>query len=288
MLDENLTIALLIDGENLDTRYIEIITDELSALGRVTYKRLYGTLGNPKVDRWREISNEHSITISPQYTYTKGKNASDIDMAISAMDILYSNHVNAFCIMSNDSDFTGLAKRLKESNVFVIGAGLSNACPSFKNVCDRFFMLDELDKQRELEKKRIEKLEKEKKKLEKKQRSAKAKKDKKTESTSSAGADVRSVAVPDETIEQEDGAEVESTPAGATPKSEIYAFVRRLFTSSGKSVLDSGDITKKIYQRYPDFDYRIYGAKKSYQFFEGELFEVVKCENSNVNIKIKD
>jgi len=138
------------------------------------------------------------------------------------------------------------------------------------------------------EKKRIEKLEKEKKKLEKKASSTKAKKVKKTESTSSAGADVRSAAVPDEITEQEDVAEVESTPAGATPKSEIYAFVRRLFTSSGKSVLDSGDITKKIYQRYPDFDYRIYGAKKSYQFFEGELFEVVKCESSNVNIKLKD
>lgn len=285
MLDENLTIALLIDGENLDTKYIEIITDELSALGRVTYKRLYGTLGNPKVDKWREISNEHSITISPQYTYTKGKNASDIDMAISAMDILYSNNVNAFCIMSNDSDFTGLAKRLKESNVFVIGAGLSNACPSFKNVCDRFFTLDELEKQRELDKQSIESLESED--GEKKPR-AKRKKTKKANNAPVPEASVKTVAQAEEPTAEEKSAKVDNTPAGATPKSEIYAFVKRLFTSSGKPVLDSGDITKKIYQRYPDFDYRIYGVKKSYQFFEGELFEVVKGENSNVNIRLKD
>ena len=286
MLDENLTIALLIDGENLDTRYIEIITDELSALGRVTYKRLYGTLGNPKVDRWREISNEHSITISPQYTYTKGKNASDIDMAISAMDILYSNHVNAFCIMSNDSDFTGLAKRLKESNVFVIGAGLSNACPSFINVCDRFFMLDELEKQRELDKQSIERLENTS--SAKKPTKTKKKKSKKADDAPTTEPSVKPVAQAEEPATEEKAVKVDNTPAGATPKSEIYAFVKRLFTSSGKPVLDSGDITKKIYQRYPDFDYRTYGVKKSYQFFESELFEIVKCENSNVNIKIKD
>ena len=286
MLDENLTIALLIDGENLDTKYIEIITDELSALGRVTYKRLYGTLGNPKVDKWREISNEHSITISPQYTYTKGKNASDIDMAISAMDILYSNNVNAFCIMSNDSDFTGLAKRLKESNAFVFGAGLSNACPSFKNVCDRFFTLDELEKQRELEKQSIENPENTS--SAKKPTKAKKKKSKKANDSSVADASVKTASQTEEPAEAQKPAKVDNTPAGATPKSEIYAFVKRLFTSSGKPVLDSGDITKKIYQRYPDFDYRIYGVKKSYQFFEGELFEVVKGENSNVNIKLKD
>lgn len=141
---KNMTIALLIDAENISAKYMEALDKELVVLGRVTYKRMYGDFTKSEAQAWRELANRFSISPIQQYTYTKGKNATDSRLIIDAMDILYSNTVNAVCIMSSDSDFTGLAKRLKESNIFIIGAGEEKTPDSFINVCDRFFNLENL------------------------------------------------------------------------------------------------------------------------------------------------
>ena len=123
MTNGNLTIALLIDSENVSAKYMSALDKELILFGKVTYKRMYGDFTGEESKAWKTIVNDYSITPVQQFSYTKGKNATDSKMIIDAMDILYSGNINGVCLMSSDSDFTGLAKRLKESNIFVIGAG---------------------------------------------------------------------------------------------------------------------------------------------------------------------
>ena len=144
MEEKNYTIALLIDSDNVSSKYLNALMKELIALGRVTYKRMYGDFTTPAKSGWRDLVNQFSIMPVQQYSYTTGKNVTDSKMIIDAMDILYTGNVDAFCLMSSDSDFTGLAKRLKESNMFVIGAGENKTPGSFINACDRFFKLDSL------------------------------------------------------------------------------------------------------------------------------------------------
>ena len=146
MEEKNYTIALLIDTDNVSAKYLNGLMKELIALGKVTYKRMYGDFTSAPKSGWRELVNQFSIMPVQQYSYTTGKNVTDSKMIIDAMDILYTGNVDAFCLMSSDSDFTGLAKRLKESNMFVIGAGESKTPGSFINACDRFFKLDKLTK----------------------------------------------------------------------------------------------------------------------------------------------
>ena len=147
MENENFTIALLIDTENVSAKYMGKLEKELILLGRVSYRRMYGDFTKKVAAGWRDIVNDFSLTPVQQYSYTTGKNVTDSKMIIDAMDILYSGNVNAMCLMSSDSDFTGLAKRLKESNIYVIGAGEKKTPESFVHACDRFFILDEGEEQ---------------------------------------------------------------------------------------------------------------------------------------------
>lgn len=174
MENNNYTIALLIDTENVSSKYLEALKEELNVLGKITYLRMYGDFTLSSSKNWKALANDYAITPVQQYRYTKGKNASDSRLIIDAMDILYSENVDAFCLMSSDSDYTGLVKRLKESNIFVIGAGEKKTAPSFVKACDRFFYLDELsDKEVPAEKNN-----KDKKKTKKNSKSESAKKDK--------------------------------------------------------------------------------------------------------------
>ena len=147
MENENYTIALLIDTENVSAKYMGKLEKDLILVGRVSYKRMYGAFTKKSAAGWRDIVNDFSLTPVQQYSYTSGKNVTDSKMIIDAMDILYSGTVNAMCLMSSDSDFTGLAKRLKESNIYVIGAGEKKTPESFVHACDRFFILDEGEKE---------------------------------------------------------------------------------------------------------------------------------------------
>ncbi len=290
MIGENLTIALLIDGENLGPKYIEQINQELMALGRVTYKRLYGSLDNKQIEQWRNIANDYSITVCNQYAYSSGKNASDMNLAMDAMDILHRGNVNAFCIMTNDSDFTGLAKRLKEENMFIIGAGTDTAGRSFKNVCDRFFTLtSEENKGKRGAQESTAPAETPKKKDKKPSTKKKPKKEhaEPTPADNQANSAPTAATAP-ESLPVVKTPEPEHSPDRIATKEEIWSFVIKVFESRGRQVLDSGEIMNKIYQAFPDFDFKNYGVKKSYEFFNGDLFEVVRTENSNINIRLKD
>ena len=115
--------ALLIDADNVSAKYIKPILTELSKYGIITYKRIYGDWTSTQHSSWKDELLTNSITPIQQFSYTQGKNSTDSAMIIDAMDILYTNDVDGFCIVSSDSDFTRLVSRLRESGKMVIGMG---------------------------------------------------------------------------------------------------------------------------------------------------------------------
>ena len=141
---EDLRIALLIDGDNISAKYLNSILDELTEVGVVNIKRIYGDWTRPEMHSWGKELLNRSITPMQQFNNVSGKNATDSALIIDAMDILYNKDVDAFAIVSSDSDFTRLASRLAESGKTVIGMGEAKTPDSFRNACTRFVSLENL------------------------------------------------------------------------------------------------------------------------------------------------
>lgn len=303
MEEKNYTIALLIDTENVSAKYLDVLIKELIALGRVTYKRMYGDFTAAQTTGWKSIVNQFSIMPVQQYTYTTGKNVTDSKMIIDAMDILYTGNVDAFCIMSSDSDFTGLAKRLKESNMFVIGAGESKTPGSFINACDRFFKLDNLVKGKRISLPK-----------EKEEKEPVKKKTKAAENSTATSPTAPSVAVKKKAVSKARGTLIPVNPVSThdheheheferpespkeeekgrgddytIPREEIEDFVVSLFESSDKTEIQLSIIVSKIFQAYPDFNPKDYGVSKARKFFEGGKF-IQKTKGTDVLISLKD
>ena len=143
-MEKEMKLAVLIDAENISSKYIETILSEAAALGNVIYKRIYGNWTTPQMGAWKDVILENAIQPVQQYNNASGKNASDSSLIIDAMDLLYQGRVDAFCIVSSDSDFTRLAARLRESEMFVLGMGVQNTPRSFISACSKFSYLDVL------------------------------------------------------------------------------------------------------------------------------------------------
>lgn len=134
--------AVLIDADNVSDKYINYIFDEMTNYGIITYKRIYGDWTKPSLGSWKDLLLNNSITPIQQYSYTTGKNSTDSAMIIDAMDILYSENVEGFCIVSSDSDFTRLASRLRESGMYVVGMGEKKTPSAFVSACNKFKYLE--------------------------------------------------------------------------------------------------------------------------------------------------
>ena len=135
-------LAVLIDGDNIPSAYVKEMMEEIAKYGNPTIKRIYGDWTNPGLSKWKNVLLENAITPIQQYGYTTGKNATDSAMIIDAMDILYSEKVNGFCLVSSDSDFTKLATRLREAGMNVIGIGEKKTPEPFIAACDRFIYIE--------------------------------------------------------------------------------------------------------------------------------------------------
>jgi len=135
-------IAVLIDGDNIPAKYISEMMEEITKYGTPTIKRIYGDWTKPHLSKWKNLLLENAISPIQQYSYTNGKNATDSAMIIDAMDILYSNRVDAFCLVSSDSDFTKLATRLREAGLQVYGIGEKKTPEPFIVACDKFIYLE--------------------------------------------------------------------------------------------------------------------------------------------------
>lgn len=140
-----LKLAVLIDADNVPYSNVKGMMEEIAKYGTPTTKRIYADWTRPNAGGWKGVLLEHAITPIQQYSYTFGKNSSDSAMIIDAMDLLYSDKVDGFCIVSSDSDFTRLAVRLRESGMKVIGIGEKKTPNSFIAACDRFVYIEVLD-----------------------------------------------------------------------------------------------------------------------------------------------
>jgi len=138
----NINLAVLIDGDNIPSANVKEMMEEIAKYGNPTIKRIYGDWTKPDLSKWKKVLLENAITPIQQYAYTAGKNATDSAMIIDAMDILYSEKVNGFCLVSSDSDFTKLATRLREAGLLVIGIGEKKTPTPFIVACDKFIYIE--------------------------------------------------------------------------------------------------------------------------------------------------
>jgi uncharacterized LabA/DUF88 family protein len=144
MQDKNneLRLAVLIDSDNVSHKYVKAMMDEIALYGTPTIKRIYGDWTTTTGIGWKNVLLANAITPIQQYSYTIGKNSTDSAMIIDAMDILYSERVDGFCIVSSDSDFTRLATRLREAGLRVFGIGEKKTPEPFIAACDKFIYLE--------------------------------------------------------------------------------------------------------------------------------------------------
>ena len=138
----NLNLAVLIDGDNIPSAHVKEMMEEIAKYGNPTIKRIYGDWTKPHLSKWKNLLLNNAITPVQQYGYTTGKNSTDSAMIIDAMDILYSEKVNGFCLVSSDSDFTRLATRLREAGMQVIGIGEKKTPNPFIVSCDKFIYIE--------------------------------------------------------------------------------------------------------------------------------------------------
>ena len=138
----DLRLAVLIDADNVPHSSVKEMLEEITKNGTPTIKRIYADWTKPTVSGWKNVLLEHAITPIQQYSYTTGKNSSDSALIIDAMDILYSEKVDGFCIVSSDSDFTRLATRLREAGMKVIGIGQKKTPLPFITACNKFVYLE--------------------------------------------------------------------------------------------------------------------------------------------------
>ncbi|MGO3812321.1 NYN domain-containing protein, partial [Mesonia sp.] len=138
----DINLAVLIDGDNITSAYVKEMMEEIAKYGNPTIKRIYGDWTQPHLNKWKKVLLENAINPIQQYGYTQGKNATDSAMIIDAMDILYGDRVDGFCLVSSDSDFTRLATRLREAGKHVIGIGEKKTPEPFIVACDRFIYIE--------------------------------------------------------------------------------------------------------------------------------------------------
>lgn len=142
---KDLRLAVLIDADNIPSRLVGGILEEVAKYGAPTFKRIYADWTKPHVTGWKAVLLDHAITPVQQYSYTTGKNSSDSALIIDAMDILYTGRVDGFCVVSSDSDFTRLATRLREAGMKVFGMGEQKTPSAFRAACDKFIYIEILD-----------------------------------------------------------------------------------------------------------------------------------------------
>lgn len=241
-------IAILIDADNISYKKIEEILNEVKRYGIPTIKRIYGDWTSPYVENWKDSLLTHAITPIQQYSYTQGKNSTDSALIIDAMDILHSDRVDGFCIVSSDSDFTRLATRLRESGKLVIGIGERKTPKPFISSCDKFIYVEILEK--EVSKKAVKK------------------KNNNSGSTPNPVIDRNKISALDE-----ETLELLKDTVDDTADESGWAFL--------------GEIGSLFNKRKPDFDARNYGYEKISHLFKAykEDFEIEERNTEKSRIK---
>lgn len=142
--EPKLRLAVLIDVDNASASVIEGLLAEIARFGEATVKRIYGDFTSPASSQWKKVLNKYAIKPVQQFAYTTGKNATDSTLIIEAMDLLYTRRFDGFCLVSSDSDFTGLALRIREEGLTVLGFGEQKTPEAFRNACHKFIFTEVL------------------------------------------------------------------------------------------------------------------------------------------------
>jgi len=259
-------IALLIDGDNAQASLIKEIIAEVSKYGKATIRRIYGDWTSAGMNSWKPILNENSINAMQNFAYTTGKNSTDSSMIIDAMDILHSKSVDGFCIVSSDSDFTGLAKRIREEGLFVMGIGRETTPIAFVNSCEIFTKTENLVSEKKETSKKSENTSNDAEILKSESPKKTKTSSKKTEETTS-----KTIKIPKEQLDKID-----------------KAFDLAANEKDGTHIATVGNIIRQI---DPSFDPRSFGYKNLSQLFENiDKYCVVKNEVNGLNhplVKLK-
>jgi hypothetical protein len=142
--EPTLRLAVLIDADNAQAAVIEGLLAEIARFGEATVRRIYGDFTAPTSSSWKKVLQRYAIKPVQQFAYTTGKNATDSTLIIDAMDLLYTRKFDGFCLITSDSDFTGLAMRLREEGLTVLGFGEKKTPEAFRNACHKFVFTEVL------------------------------------------------------------------------------------------------------------------------------------------------
>lgn len=137
-------LAVLIDADNASPRIADRLFEEIAKIGEASVRRIYGDFTSSHLKSWTAVLARHAIKAHQSFAYTTGKNASDIALVIDAMDLLHTGRFDGFCLVSSDSDFTGLASRIREQGVDIFGFGEHKTPESFRQACKRFIYSENL------------------------------------------------------------------------------------------------------------------------------------------------
>jgi len=142
--EPSMRLAVLIDADNAQAAVIEGLLAEVALFGDASVKRIYGDFTSQASSSWKKVLQKFAIKPVQQFAYTTGKNATDSALIIDAMDLLYTRKFDGFCLVTSDSDFTGLAMRIREEGLTVFGFGEQKTPASFKNSCHKFIFTEVL------------------------------------------------------------------------------------------------------------------------------------------------
>ena len=250
----DLRLAVLIDADNVPYANVKAMLAEIARYGTPTIKRIYGDWTQPTLSGWKKVLLENAVTPIQQYSYTTGKNSTDSAMIIDAMDILYTNRVDGFCLVSSDCDFTRLATRLREAGKLVIGIGEQKTPTPFISACDRFIYLEILYDDKK-----------------KKQRSMKAR-------GSQPALEEPGIGMPAAAVRQKGN----RLPQEVSEM--IIVSVNDLADENGWAFL--GDVGNLLLKKQPSFDSRNYGYQKLSQLIQAmDRFEIEPRDTANAHVK---
>lgn len=263
--ENDVRLAVLIDADNISATYIKPMMLELARYGNPTIKRIYGDWTKPQLGPWKQVLLDHAISPVQQFGYTSGKNATDSSLIIDAMDILYTEQVDGFCLVSSDSDFTRLATRLREAGKIVYGIGEKKTPTAFQAACDRFIFLENLAP-KEKNKKKTAKGTK---------TSADASSDGKALSDAGNAPSDAKDAIPERTIQEMDEVTCEL----------ISSSISDLADEDGWAFL--GDLGNLINKKSPSFDSRSYGYSKMSKLMQSLDFVEYELRVNEKNPQVK-
>ncbi|MBC6963023.1 MAG: NYN domain-containing protein [Nitrosomonas sp.] len=224
--EPTLRLAVLIDADNAQAAVIEGLLAEIARFGEATVKRIYGDFTAPASASWKKVLQKYAIKPVQQFAYTTGKNATDSTLIIDAMDLLYTRKFDGFCLITSDSDFTGLAMRLREEGLTVLGFGEKKTPEAFRNACHKFVFTEVLRPDTATE--------------------SAAQRTKKTENDQKSSSPQPAAQVPE--------------TKQAFPRKFVLAALEQSSDDAGWANL--GNFGNYLNKLQPDFDSRLYGYKK--------------------------